>query len=185
MAKGVEGRLNVILIGLGSNRSGAWGSPRRTLMRAVRELAGLGLRLRAVSGFYETEAMGPGHQSPYVNAVVAVDGAAPPGTLLRRLKRLERAAGRRSATRWGPRALDLDILDYKGQIRAWPPGTAGRRSHGHLVLPHSRLHERPFVLRPLLDVAPRWRHPVTGRSARALWRRAERAKGGRILRKLS
>lgn len=177
----------MILVALGSNRSGRWGPPVLTLERAVRELGEAGLTLRAVSPIYRTAPLGSGRQADYANAVAALDTAMPPGALLRRLKRLERAAGGRSARPWGPRALDLDILDYKGRVRGWrgrapSPGGGAR---GAPVLPHPRLHVRPFVLRPLLDVAPRWRHPVLKQSARHLWRRVQTSRAGRVLRKVS
>lgn len=177
----------VILIGLGANRPGAWGPPDKTLERALAELQAPGeggLRMRAVSNVYETAGVGPGRPGTYLNAVAAVEGHCPPGALLTRLKRIERRAGRRPARRWGPRALDLDILDYRGLVRGWTGGHAsGHTARGRLVLPHPLLHTRPFVLAPLLDIAPRWRHPVLGRTARQLWHDVRFQRAGRILRR--
>jgi 2-amino-4-hydroxy-6-hydroxymethyldihydropteridine diphosphokinase len=102
------------------------------------------------------------------------------------LKGIERAAGRRGGSPWGPRSLDIDILDHKGLVRHWRRGRprfarAGRRP---LVLPHPWIEKRPFVLRPLLDIAPDWRHPVLKRTARTLWRQAAGAHQGQVMRKL-
>lgn len=178
--------MSQILVGIGANYPGPWGTPANTVTRAIAELADGCVRVKAVSRFYETAAVGRAGQPPYVNAVVSIETAMPPEALLRKLKQIERAAGRRGGSPWGPRTLDMDILDFKGRIDNWrgqEPGfaRAGRRP---LVLPHPWIEKRPFVLRPLLDVAPDWRHPVTRESARALWYRIARSREGRIMRTL-
>jgi 2-amino-4-hydroxy-6-hydroxymethyldihydropteridine diphosphokinase len=92
--------------------------------------------------------------------------------LLRLLKRIERRAGRTRTRAMAPRALDIDILDHGGRRMGWPPR---RRERGRLIIPHPELHARAFVLVPLLDVAPAWRHPVLGLTAKALLSRLPRA----------
>lgn len=176
----------MILIGLGSNRAGEWGSPAATLRRAGGELEAAGCRVTRRSPLYQTAAVGPEPQDAFVNAVLAISCSLPPEALLRRLKSLERLAGRRSGRRWGPRALDLDILDYRGLVRRWSAAFGGRdrMRPPPLVLPHPQLHVRPFVLLPLLDVAPQWRHPVLKLSARQLWNRVRQQSEGRVLKKL-
>lgn len=145
------------------------------------------MRVRAVSDFYETAAVGRAGQPPYVNAVARVETAMPPEALLRRLKQIERAAGRRGGSPWGPRTLDLDILDYKGRILNWHGGRPGfaRAGRRPLVLPHPWIEKRPFVLRPLLDVAPGWRHPVSRKPAQELWRHVAHGWEGQVLRTLA
>jgi 2-amino-4-hydroxy-6-hydroxymethyldihydropteridine diphosphokinase len=161
-----------ILLGLGTNASGRWGVPRDILLRAVDELRQLGMHVERVSRIYSTAPLGPGRQDRYLNAVVLVTSPPPPAELLRLLKRIERRAGRRtSSRRWGPRPLDIDILQYGGKRIGWPPR---RRIPGHLILPHPEMHRRAFVLVPLCDVAPDWRHPVLGLGARALLARIAR-----------
>jgi 2-amino-4-hydroxy-6-hydroxymethyldihydropteridine diphosphokinase len=175
-----------ILIGLGANFPGPWGKPRKTLLHALRQLDSGNISVRAVSAFYKTEAIGQTQQAAYRNAVVLIDTSLPAPALLRRLKQIERAAGRRGGRPWGARTLDLDILDYKGLIVNWPKGHRHQRARpGSLVLPHALLHERPFVLRPLLDLAPNWRHPAFKVNAKALWERLANHKEGRILKRLS
>ena len=176
----------MILLGLGSNRAGDWGTPAETLRRAGKELEAAGCQVARRSALYETAAVGPEPQDAYVNGVLGIVCWLPPDALLRRLKALERKAGRRSGRRWGPRALDLDILDYRGIVRGW---TAALRVHDRtrpppLVLPHPQLHVRPFVLLPLLDVAPGWRHPVLKLTARQLWARVSQQAEGRVLNRL-
>jgi 2-amino-4-hydroxy-6-hydroxymethyldihydropteridine diphosphokinase len=84
----------------------------------------------------------------------------PAADLLRAVKRIERLAGRTPTFRNGPRTLDVDLLDVRGEVAASP----------RLTLPHPRLARRRFVLAPLAAIAPRWRHPVSGKTARQLLR---------------
>ena len=103
--------MNGLLLGLGGNLSGPWGSPRETLGRACGELSRAGLRIVRSSRVYATAPLGPGRQAAYLNAVLLIEANLAPAALLRLLKRIERRAGRRFGTRWGPRCLDLDALD--------------------------------------------------------------------------
>jgi len=152
----------------------------------LRELARAGVTVEAVSAFYETAAVGRAGQPAYVNAVALIDTHLPPEALLRLLKRIEREAGRRGGSPWGRRTLDIDILDHKGRIEHWRGGRPrfARAGARPLVLPHPWIEKRPFVLRPLLDVAPNWRHPVTKRSARALWQAVASGREGEVMREL-
>ena len=111
----------------------------------------------------------------------------PPPALLGVLKHIERQAGRRGGRPWGTRTLDLDIIDYKGRVMHWAAGRSGvpRERVRPLVLPHPQIANRPFVLRPLLDVAPNWRHPVLKVSAGELWRRVPKHGQGRVLKRLA
>jgi len=174
------------LVGLGSNCPGPWGSPAETITRALCELSRAGIAVQAVSAYYETAAVGRAGQPPYVNAVAAIDTRLPADALLRRLKRIERASGRRGGIPWGPRTLDMDILDYKGRVKHWRGGRPcfARPGARPLVLPHPWIEKRPFVLRPLLDVAPDWRHPVSKMTAQQLWRRVAQDREGQVMRKL-
>lgn len=152
-------RLARAYIGLGSNR----GDPVAQLRRALAALGGLpACRLQAVSPFYVSAPMGRRNQSPFINAVAALDTALAPMSLLRALQRIEAAQGRRRGRRrWGPRPLDLDLLLYG----------ARRMRTARLQVPHPRLSQRAFVLRPLCDVAPEARVPPRQRRARAWLRR--------------
>lgn len=157
--------MNAVLISLGANLPGSWGTPIEALRRAVVELRALHLTVETASALYETEPLGGSWQAHYLNAVILAKAKVSPAMLLRRLKQLERDAGRRLGVRWGPRPLDLDIIDFRGSCYGWP---IRRRSRGRVILPHPEVHRRAFVLIPLLDVAPAWRHPVLGLPARTL-----------------
>jgi 2-amino-4-hydroxy-6-hydroxymethyldihydropteridine diphosphokinase len=137
-------------IGLGSNL----GDRAAHLDRALAALAATpGVALQKTSALYETEPLGPPGQGAYLNAVAAIQTSLEPRALLQRLLAIESEAGRaRGPERNAPRTLDLDLLLY-GESRIEEPG---------LEVPHPRLHERPFVLEPLRDVAPDLVHPVLG-----------------------
>ena len=154
-----------LLLAFGGNVAGRWGSPRESIERACRELERAGVKLVKVSSLFSTEPVGQGRQPRYLNAVALAEPGIAPGALLRLAKRIERRAGRRLGARLAARPLDIDILDYGGRRL----GRAGRgRARGRLILPHPELHARAFVLQPLLQVAPAWRHPVLGLPARTL-----------------
>jgi 2-amino-4-hydroxy-6-hydroxymethyldihydropteridine diphosphokinase len=131
-------------VGLGSNLGDRWAH----LRRAVDQLrAGNRAPVTAVSSVYETEPMGgPDGQGPYLNLVVelAVAPGADPYRLLEECRRLEAAAGRVRATRWGPRTLDADVLWIDGVTIEDPD----------LTVPHPRWRDRRFVLAPLRELAP-------------------------------
>ena len=147
----------VILIALGSNLPSRAGDSSQTLRAALDELARNDIVPQKVSAFYATAAWPDRSDPTYVNAVARVETALAPDTLMARLHATERKFGRGRSVRNAPRTLDLDLLDYNGRIEGGPP-----------VLPHPRIESRAFVLVPLADVAPSWRHPVSGRDIRAL-----------------
>jgi 2-amino-4-hydroxy-6-hydroxymethyldihydropteridine diphosphokinase len=175
-----------VLVALGANSPGPWGTPRQTIAQALGEIERANIRLVAVSPFYETAAVGSARQPPYVNAVALLDTTLPPDALLRALKGIERRAGRRGGRPWGRRTLDIDIIDYAGLVRNWRKarGAFARAGARPLVLPHPLAHERPFVLQPLLDIAPDWRHPALKRRADDLRHRVSRPGQGRVLKRL-
>jgi 2-amino-4-hydroxy-6-hydroxymethyldihydropteridine diphosphokinase len=111
-----------------------------------------------ISSFYRTDPVGRTDQPDFENAVAEVSWSGTPRALLSALKRIEKRLGRVDRGVNGPREIDLDILDFGGIVRAGPDP----------ILPHPRIAERRFVLAPLAEIAPAWRHPVTGRSAEEL-----------------
>ncbi|HEY3778386.1 MAG TPA: 2-amino-4-hydroxy-6-hydroxymethyldihydropteridine diphosphokinase [Rhizomicrobium sp.] len=147
----------MILIALGANIGSPAGAPAETLRAALRELPRQGIAVSAVSSFYASPAWPNSRDPAFVNAVAQIEMAAEPARLLMVLKQMERHFGRVTAERNAPRPLDLDIIDYNGRVERGPP-----------ILPHPRLHERGFVLIPLLEIAPEWHHPVSGASADTL-----------------
>lgn len=149
----------MIVLALGSNLE-----PRATLLERARDaLAAAGVRVVAASSLHETPALVPegapaDWDRPYLNQVLQVQTTLAPLDLLACAKRIEAELGRRPSARWAPRPIDIDILAHGDQVLA----------SDVLVLPHAQMHLRRFVLAPLCEIAPQWRHPLLGRSAAAL-----------------
>lgn len=163
----------MILLALGGNRNGHFGEPRDTFLRALDLLQCGQTNVADVSGLYQTKAVGPGRQADYLNAVALLKSGLSPVALLRQFKRIESASGRKRGVRWGSRTLDLDLLAYNSMVAGWGEGIDELRNTPRMpngiVVPHPRLDLRSFVLRPLMDIAPKWRHPVLGLSVAQMW----------------
>lgn len=158
----------MIFVSLGSNLADGFESPAHVLEAALALFPAHGLEVRARSSFYRTPAVTPYPQPDFVNAVAEVGSDLPPRVVLARLHKIERALGRRRAVRWEERVIDLDLLAYDELVvfhgRQGPrPGEAWKPRP--LELPHSGLEARAFVLVPLAEIAPDWRHPVSGERA--------------------
>ena len=149
----------MILIALGANLDGPAGAPRAQLEAALAALSGRGIRVRERSRFFRTPAWPDPSDPPFVNAVAALETSLPPEALLAALHAVENQLGRRRSRPNAPRPIDLDLIDYDGLVRA---------SGAPPILPHPRLAERGFVLLPLADIAPAWRHPASGEGLTAL-----------------
>lgn len=145
-----------IFIALGANLPGPAGPPCATLEAALARLAAAGVTIVRRSRWYRSPAWPDPAEPEFVNAVAEVETALAPAALLALLHETEAALGRARAAPNAPRAIDLDLLDYRGAVEAGPRGP---------ILPHPRLHRRAFVLLPLAEIAPGWRHPVSRRAA--------------------
>ena len=146
-------------IGIGSNLSSSWGGRRATIDHAITAIEAIdGVTLLARSTLIETDPVGGPEQGPFLNGalLVKLEDQVEPEWLLAELHRIERAHGRLrpDPVRWGPRTLDLDLLLMEGVVR----------TESSPLLPHPRMHERPFVLEPLAEIAPTLRHPILERS---------------------
>ncbi len=141
----------VAYVGLGANV----GDPRRQLQAAIEELARLpGTHLVRASGFYRSAPLGYAEQPDFLNAVVRLDTELPAEALLDLLQEIENRHGRERPFAGAPRTLDLDLLLYGGDTIAMPC----------LTVPHPRMHERAFVLKPLVEIAPQATIPGRGRA---------------------
>jgi 2-amino-4-hydroxy-6-hydroxymethyldihydropteridine diphosphokinase len=141
-------------VGLGSNL----GDRSAHLLLGLSALSRLpDTHLLRLSPIYETEPVGP-PQPPYLNLVAELETELSPRALLGEMLSIERAQGRERRERWGPRTLDLDLLLYGDLVL----------KEEDLEVPHPRLHQRAFVLVPLLHLLPEGRHPLLGQSFREL-----------------
>lgn len=159
-----------VLLGLGSNL----GDRLEHLRMGVRILQDV-VRVTALSSVVESEAQGAaaGPDAPdFLNAVMRGRTSLEPDALLEACRRAERAAGRTRPRPGAPRTLDVDILFHGGRILTDP----------ELTVPHPRWKDRSFVLRPLLEVAPRWKDPETGETVEKICReRAHLLEGARVV----
>jgi 2-amino-4-hydroxy-6-hydroxymethyldihydropteridine diphosphokinase len=140
-----------IYVALGANQHSMHGPARAIIEPALAALAAHGLSVSRRSQVVRTPAWPRGSGPDYCNLVVEVATRLDPPSLLATLHAVERRFGRVRSVANAPRTLDLDLLDYDGRIAAGPP-----------ALPHPRLAARAFVLAPLAELDPAWRHPVTG-----------------------
>lgn len=150
----------MILIGLGSNLTTAWlKSSQEVLEEAIKTIEKNNIKVVGRSSWYRSAPVPPSEQPWFVNGVAQVETSLLPQELLAALHAVEAEFGRVRTLRNASRTLDLDLLAYGDQVVDDPGG---------LQLPHPRLAERAFVLRPLAELVPGWRHPVSGLTAQAL-----------------
>jgi len=144
---------HTVYIALGTNLGDRLANLRAAIQSMPPEIV-----IVAESHVYETPPWGYEKQPAFLNMVIKAETGLEPESLLTYLKQLEVELGREQNFRWGPRLIDLDILFYDNLVIDTPP----------LVVPHPRLHERAFVLVPLMDVAPDLPHPLFQRSVSQL-----------------
>ncbi|SRR5579875_255213 len=144
----------MILVALGANLSSHAGPPQATLEAAIACLAHEGGEIVARSRFYRSPPVPKSDQPDYINAVVSIATALDPPGLLAVLGRIENRFGRqRGREPNAARPLDLDLIAYDDVVCDEPP-----------ILPHPRMHRRAFVLLPMAEIVPNWRHPRLGRT---------------------
>jgi 2-amino-4-hydroxy-6-hydroxymethyldihydropteridine diphosphokinase len=144
-----------VYIGIGSNL----GDREFLVRKAVEALRQLPqTNVSGVSSLYDTEPVGETEQPPFLNAVAWIETELPARDLLWQMLLIERRMGRVRAKRWGPRPIDLDLLFYDTELIDEPD----------LKVPHPEAHRRAFVLLPLLELDPHFRHPVTGETVRRM-----------------
>lgn len=144
---------HIVYLALGSNL----GDREENLKQAIASLPPQ-MDVKARSHIYETPPWGYEDQPRFLNQVVKAQTYLQPEPLLKHIKRLEVALGRKATFRNGPREIDIDILLYDDLVLNTPI----------LTLPHPHMHERGFVLLPMMDIAPDLVHPLSGKSVREM-----------------
>lgn len=145
--------MHIIYLGLGSNLG-----DRLANLRAAVDALSPEVGVSAESPVYETPPWGVQDQPGFLNMALKAGTDLAPGALRDHVKRIERKVGRTETFRWGPRVIDIDILLYDDLIVDRPK----------LVIPHAQMHKRPFVLVPLVSIAPDVVHPALGLTMREL-----------------
>ncbi len=166
------------LIALGGNLPIGELAPREVLVEAISALAATGLKVVSVSRFYTTPCFPAGAGPDYVNAAAALETDLPAEEILEILHQIEAQFSRTREQRWGMRTLDLDLISVGEMVLPdlevlshWlhlPLADQTRQAPQQIVLPHPRLQDRGFVLVPLCDIAPDWRHPVLAKTVREM-----------------
>jgi len=146
----------VIFIGLGGNLTcPTFGPPRATCGAALQIMEQRRIRITARSRWYESAPVPVSDQPWYVNAVVCVDTALDADALVHEVLEIETELGRRRTVANAPRTIDLDVIAYGDTV------IEGDARH-HVTIPHPRMQGRAFVLLPMAEIAPDWRHPLSG-----------------------
>ena len=146
--------MSIAYISIGSNL----GDREENCRQAIKLIEKNGIAVRKQSRMHETEPWGIKDQPKFINMAIEVETDKEPEELLRVLKEIEKEIGRKETTKWGPRVIDLDILFYDDLILKIPG----------IEIPHPLLHEREFILKPLSEIAPDKKHPVTGKTVKEM-----------------
>ena len=170
---------NIFLIALGSNMSLGKAQPKEIIRNAITELIKFDMNLISLSRLYETPAFPEGSGPNFINSAVKVEAIYSPQEILQKLHEIEQKFNRQRAFRWSARTLDLDLLAFKGSVfpsrkifKHWfelPISEQMKKIPHELVLPHPRMQDRAFVLSPLLDIEPKWTHPVLKKTVSQLY----------------
>ena len=170
---------NNVVIALGANMFADRTSPIDVFHAAFEMLQDKGIRTKCISKFYRTPCFPAGSGPDYINACASLTCQIGPEDLLQHLHDVEEKLGRKRIKRWDSRIIDLDLLFMDNFVRPdaqtllhWinlPPDQQQEVAPQQLILPHPRLQDRAFVLVPLMDVAPNWRHPVLKKTVKQLF----------------
>ncbi len=168
------GQFQPVLLAMGANLASVAGVPEVTIKESLRELSEAGIEVLEVSKLYRTPAFPTGSGPDFVNAAVLCRTKMSPTEIIQNLHRIEEKFGRERKDRWSARTIDIDLLAVGVLVcpdiethkiwRSLSLTEQQKQVPDGLILPHPRMQERAFVLRPLADVAPDWQHPILGQT---------------------
>ncbi|MCW9035330.1 MAG: 2-amino-4-hydroxy-6-hydroxymethyldihydropteridine diphosphokinase [Alphaproteobacteria bacterium] len=151
----------MVFVGIGANLTNSeFKTPVEACIAAVETLRNIeGITVVQCSQWYQSEPIPKSDQPWYVNGVLHLETNLSADDLLQKFHEVEEQFGRVRTVRNAPRIIDIDLLDYKGIVKI----------EGLAQLPHPRMHERAFVLKPLLELSPNWKHPLHRKTAKNLY----------------
>jgi len=145
----------ICYLGIGSNL----GDRRKYIQLAIEKIQSLSnTQLLKSASICESLPIGPSGQGEYLNTAIKIKTSLSPKELLSNLKNIEKELGRKKSQCWGPRVIDIDILFYNSKVLNFKS----------LTIPHLLLHKRNFVLKPLVEIAPGFKHPILGKTVSEL-----------------
>jgi len=152
----------MIFLGIGSNLSSSYGDRFKNISLAVQKIEEFHIKIHKKSSYYETFSF-PNKKDPkFINIIVAVKTSLKPYELMKKLILIEKKLERKRNKKNDPRTCDIDIIDYNGQIFNF------KYKNMILEIPHAGLVKRNFVLYPLCEINPKWKHPITSASIEEL-----------------
>lgn len=167
------------LVAVGSNQEWQCNNSVIVLTEMLHNLKNNKLNVTSISRFYRTPAFPAGSGPDFVNAALVIRTNLSHESLLNTFHKIEAEMGRVRTVRWGQRTIDIDLISYGDQIvpdrdaqSQWmkiPVSEQMVTVPGYPIIPHPRMQDRGFVLGPLMDIAPDWRHPVLGRSVAEMY----------------
>lgn len=157
---------NNIFISIGSNLKGHMNNSKAIMDIVFNNLSVQGLRVRSASKIYKSKPFPSGFGPVFYNRVILIKSDLKPIEVLSRLKKIEKTYSKRSTIRNSPRVLDLDILDYKGEVI---------KNSKYIEIPHPRINDREFILKPLHDICPYWINPINGQYVKSLLYKCKRS----------
>ena len=165
-------KCDLALVAIGSNLPGEARNSLETCISTLALIESPDVRILRCARWRRSAAYPAGSGPDFVNGAIALETSLTAADLLSRLHGVEAKLGRERRVRWGPRVCDLDLIGYADEItpdtetlrRLMREGATSIEAPDEMILPHPRMHERAFVLEPLADIAPDWRHPVLGQT---------------------
>ena len=162
------------IVAVGSNQEWLCNNSVIVLTEMLNNLKINYVNVTSISRFYQTPAFPAGSGPDFVNAALVIRTNLTHNDLLALFHRIEHDMGRVRDRRWGQRTIDIDLISYGDQVLPdvetqayWmelPLAEQMTKAPDQPIVPHPRLQDRAFVLGPLMDIAPQWRHPVVGRT---------------------
>ncbi len=150
----------MIHLNIGSNLSSLFGSRYDNITIAINLLIESKVKITKISNFYETPSYPNQNLPKFLNIGILVSFNQTHLDLLKKIKLIEKKIGRKKTKKNEPRVIDIDIIDFKGKIK--------NKDTSNLILPHPRSHLRNFVLYPILQIDPKWLHPILKKNAQFL-----------------